>query len=99
MAQAQRILGHRLIEFVASRTAAIAKQRLIASEGAQPVAGRSLGGGDAEFGEQIMDAAGLYGKTSRRRRAFHKMQMGIDESRNDGAPGHLEQMGAGADHR
>ena len=49
----------RLIQFLASWAAAVANQRLVASKGAQPIAGRALGRGDAKLGNQIVDGAAL----------------------------------------
>ena len=46
MAQAQRILGHRVVEFGARGSAPSEHQRLVASERAHPVARRRLAGGE-----------------------------------------------------
>src|ERR1700730_9209762 len=100
MTQAERILRYRSIEFLASRPASVAQQRFVASKRAQPVARWRLAGGDPQLCEQIIEGAMSPNRQAGRdRRRFHEMKMGIDEARDDRAPGHLEQMGAGADHR
>src|ERR1022692_1141484 len=100
MTQPQRILGDRLVELLASRSAALAQQALIASESTQPVSRRGFSAADAKLGEQISEGAEFPNReTGRGGRAFHEMQMRIDEAGNYGAPAHLQQMGARTDGR
>src|SRR5580704_881046 len=100
MAQAERILWHRLIQFGARGSALVDHQRLVAAERAHPVARRSLAGGEAQVGEQIADsAASLNGDSGRRRRCLAKMDVRIDEAGRDSATRELHQMSVGTDER
>ena len=100
MTQAERILGHRLIEFGARRSALVEHQRLVAAERAHPVARRSLAGREAQVGEQIADrAASLNGDSGGRRGCFAKVDVRIDEAGRDRATRELDQMSVGTDQR
>src|SRR5487761_46221 len=100
MPQAQRILRNRLIEFIARGAALALEERLIASEGAQPVAGGSASRADAQVGEQVRDVAASPDRESADGGSgFEKMQVRIDEAGRERSSCELDQMRARADQR
>ena len=100
MTQAQRILGHRLIEFGARGSAIVEHQRLVASERAHPVARRSLAGGEPQVGEQVADgAASLNGDSGGGGGSLAKMDVRIDEAGGDRSSRELDQMSVRTDQR
>src|SRR5690348_3827942 len=100
MAQAQRILRDGLVEFRARRSAAVAQQRLIASEGTQPVAGWDFARSDAQFSEQIGEGAALpQADAGDRGSGLEEMKVRVDEARDYGTAAQLDQVAARPDHR
>src|ERR1019366_10238786 len=100
MAQAQRVLGQRLIEFGARGPALFEDQRFVASERAQPVAGRSLAGGKPQIAQQIAHrAASLNRHSGGSGGSLQEMEMRIDEAGSDGAARELDQMSSRTDQR
>src|SRR3984957_16726354 len=100
MAQAQRIFRRRVIELGARGPALFEHQRLIASECAQPVARRSLTGGEPQVAEQVADSA-----ASRDREAgggggsLAEVDVRIDEAGGDDAACELDEMSLRTDER
>src|SRR5208283_4863977 len=100
MAQADRILGQRLIELGARGAALFEHQRFVASERAQPVAGRSLAGGKPQIAEQIANrAASLNRDSGGNGSSFQEMEVRIDKAGSDGAARELDQMSSRTDQR
>src|ERR1700685_169656 len=100
MTQADRILGQRLVELGAGGSALIEQQRLVASERAHPVAGRSLAGGQPQAGQQVGDGAeSLHGDSGGCGGSLAKMEMRIDEAGRDGAAYEFDQMSSRTDQR
>src|SRR5208282_5809941 len=91
MAQAQGIFGQGVIEFGARGPALVEQQRFVASECAQPVAGRSLAGGQPQVTQQIAyGAASLNRDSSGGGGGLAEMEVRIDEAGGDGAAGELD---------
>src|ERR1700689_857397 len=100
MAQAQWIARDGRIEFGAGRTAPLVHESLIAAERAEPVSRRGLAGGEPEVGQQIADRAAAHDvQTVGDRSPLHKVEVAIDETGGDGAPGQTNQMSLRADQR
>src|ERR1700683_1514701 len=100
MTQPQGIFRDSQVELFASRSAPLTQQAFIASERTQPVSRRGFSAADAKLGEQISEGAEFPNREAGRGgRAFHEMQMRIDEAGNHGAPAHLQQMSARTDGR
>src|ERR1017187_2625567 len=100
MAQADRILGQRLIELGARGPALCEHQLFVASERAQPVAGRSLAGGKPQIAQQITNrAASLNRDSGGSGSSLQKMDVRIDEAGSDGAARELDQMSSRTDQR
>jgi len=94
VAETQRIAGDGAVEFVAGRTAPIAHQRFVATEGAQPIAGGSAAGGDAEVSKQIIDtAAARHVNAGSYRGRFHEMKVAVDKSGGDRAARQADHSG------
>jgi hypothetical protein len=100
MAQAQRILRHRVIELGARGAAIVEHHRFVASECAHPVARRRLARGEPEISQQIGDGtASLNGDSGGSGSGLAKMYVRIDEAGGDGAARELDQMSSRADQR
>jgi hypothetical protein len=100
MTQANRILGHRLIELGACGSALLEHQRFVASECAQPIPGRSLARGQPQVAQQVANgAASLNGDSGGSGGSFAKMDVRIDEAGSDGASRQLDQMSLRPDQR
>ncbi len=100
MAQPQRMLGYHLVEFRERRTAPLPEQRLVASEGFEPVARCGAGRCPAQFQQQLADVGGARNHNARRRGCrLQKMQMRINEAWRDGPPAQPDQVGPGSDQR
>ena len=89
-----------MIELGARRPALFEHQRFVASECAQPVAGRRLARGEPQVAEQIADrAASRNGETGGGGSSLAKMDVRIDEAGGDGASRELDQMSSRTDQR
>src|ERR1035437_780216 len=100
MGQADRTLRQRLIELGARGAALFEHQRFVASERAQPVAGRSLAGGKPQIAQQIANrAASLNRDSGGSGSSLQEMEVRIDEAGSDGAAGELDQMSSRTDQR
>src|ERR1700677_2995562 len=100
VAEAQGVAGDGAVKFVAGRTAPIAHQRFIATEGAQPITGGSAAGSDAEVSEQIIHAAATRNINARGYRGrLHEMKVAVDKSGRHGAARQADHTGFLTDQR
>ena len=100
MAQAQRITGDGAVKFVAAGAPPIEHQRFVAAKRPQPVASRRTSSGDAEVGQEVIDAAAAGNiNAGRDGRCLHEMEVAVDKAGGDCATPQPDHPGLLADQR